>query len=264
METEADETSQRPLLLIIGGVAVLLILAAIAVGVFLLLRRPAIAPFPTDYVGQTACDHPFFPLRQGARWHYAGDIAVGDGRVPATEIWRVEQVHGDTAAATAIVVIQYQYTENTPQVIETIAYTCTPEGITRDSLIVRTDSQSVTDYTLQSGAYLLPSDQLVQGAAWQHLYNAVTNYAPPGTDYAWSYEAEEVETIDNTAGTFDALRVAGARSEPAGNDSSTEWFAFGVGPVQSERVQNEGGVDVVSTMMLTSYTLPGSEASTTD
>jgi hypothetical protein len=219
------------------------------------LRPDAPVAMP-EYVGQTACDHPFFPLRQGATWHYAGDIAVNEGRIPATATWTVERVHGDETSATAIVIVHHQYGANTPQILETIAYSCAAAGIIRDSLIVMTERQSVSQYGNHSGTYLLPPDELVSGTSWEYLYNVVTDYTPPGTDYAWSYEASDVETINNEAGTFDALRVEGTRSEPAGRDVSTEWFAFGVGQVRSERVQNDGGVDVVSTMILTSYNLP--------
>jgi hypothetical protein len=119
-----------------------------------------------------------------------------------------------------------------------------------------TDRHSVSQYGNHSGTYLLPPGEFAQGASWEYLYSVVTDYAPPGTDYAWSYEAKGVETINNEAGTFDALRVEGTRSEPAGRDVSTEWFAFGVGQVRSERIQNEGGVDIVSTLTLLNYNLP--------
>lgn len=256
METNSEETSQRPLFLLLGSLLVVLVLFVVAVGVYLLFIRPAAPPPMPGYVGQTACDHPFFPLRQGATWHYSGAIAVNDGRFPFTSTWTVAQVHSNETTATAIVIVRYQYDADAAEIIETIAYTCAPAGISRDSLIVRAETQTVSQYGNHSGTYLLPPAQFVRGAEWQYLYNVITDYAPPGTDYVWSYAAKDVETIDNEAGTFDTLRVEGSRSEPAGSDSSTEWFAFGVGQVHSERVQTEGGVDVVSTMTLLSYNLP--------
>ncbi|MCI0646691.1 MAG: hypothetical protein L0346_17600 [Chloroflexi bacterium] len=251
----AKTTSRRPLILILGGLglALVLVAAGIAAGASYFLVKWTAAP---EYVAQTACDHPYFPLRHGATWDYAGDIVLGEGRLPATATWTVEQVHGDETEATAIVIVIYHYDENTPQITETIAYSCTPGGIFRHSLIATARAQSFSQYATQSGAYLLSPAELVPGASWQYLYNIVTDYTLPGTDYAWSYEASAIETIDNTAGTFDAIRVEGSRSQPAGSDSSTEWFAFGVGQVRSERVQNEGGVEVVSTMALTGYRVP--------
>ena len=65
--------------------------------------------------GETACDHPYFPLRQGAQFSYSSD---GE---PAT--WNVIGVSGDNTSATAQLVIEY------PGGSITYDWTCGTDGV---------------------------------------------------------------------------------------------------------------------------------------
>jgi hypothetical protein len=240
---------------VLGALALLLLLAGIVFGVLYFRNQQPAVP---AYAAQSACDHPYFPLRPGATWYYTGDVSVGEENVPTEVLWLVDNVNGNESNAGAIVVIEYRYDGGTYGFRETVEFSCTSEGIIRGNSIVNAGEQSINQYSLRSGAYLLPPDKLRPGTSWDHLYAITVNYAPPSTDYAWKFTATLIEQIDNPAGSFDALRIDGSRTRSSSAEAYTsiEWFAYGIGQVRSERVQSEGGRDVVSKLELASYNVP--------
>ena len=211
------------------------------------------------YEAQTACDHPYFPLRDGAQWRYTGELVVDQqDRIPVREIWQVDQVFGDQQQATAIVIINSEYDGGRHIVNETIEYACTPNGIFRQNSVIAASERTINQYSQRAGSYLPAPDQFSPGASWDNLYTIVVDYESPGAKYDWMYEAALVEAIDNSAGTFEAIRVEGAWSStrPQEIHTTTEWFAHGVGQVQSKRVQTMRGLDAVSNLSLQSFDLP--------
>jgi hypothetical protein len=258
MRTNSKTLWQRPLFWIIAGLLLVMMLAVIVVGaagaIYWWNRQNAVP----EYAAQTACDHPYFPLRPGATWHYTGDVTVGEERVSTTMTWTVERVSGNETSAGAVVIADYLYDDGAYVVKETVEYNCNADGISRGGSIVNSGSQTINRYTGGSGAYLLPSDTLEPGTAWEHTYAITTDFTPPAVDYAWLYEVTAVEALENPAGTFDAIRIEGSRTQTGTSDthSSTEWFAYGVGQILSKRSQTADGQEVISTLELNSYSVP--------
>jgi hypothetical protein len=80
--------------------------------------QPTLGPTGDDigaYQSQTACDHPYFPLREGATWTFSSESG------PQT--WTVTSVSGDETNATADMAIDMA------EVSVTYHWTCSPEGI---------------------------------------------------------------------------------------------------------------------------------------
>ncbi|MEX2029511.1 MAG: hypothetical protein WD906_00855 [Anaerolineales bacterium] len=107
---------------------------------------PTVTPTPV-WTAQSACDHPYFPLRQGARWAYTSKLPEG----PATLEVIVNLVTGDLQRATA----------------ETTDYTyhCDATGLTYSA----PNFIAGTVRTL-GGVLLPPVDQLTLGSSWDYVY----------------------------------------------------------------------------------------------
>jgi hypothetical protein len=71
-------------------------------------------PPSSGSVGQTACDHPYFPMRPGATWTYQTDTG--------SFTWTVDSVEGTPESATAVM------TFNVADVSGTYNWTCTAAG----------------------------------------------------------------------------------------------------------------------------------------
>jgi hypothetical protein len=217
------------------------------------------APTPAagGYVSQTACDHPYFPIRQGASWVYSTDAG------PQT--WSVTSVSGDLDSASATMEMVFQ------DVSITYSWSCGSEGVVSFDFgtIGLPSDAGIGDITItsSSGAILPPPDQLVPGASWSNAFTEEVNAGAAGVDFTMTMDANETytasgfETVSTSAGTFNALRIDGTgtfttNTDVAGSFTTTAqftyWLAPGVGFVRFEST-TEG---VSSTSELTGYSIP--------
>jgi hypothetical protein len=218
----------------------------------------------TQYLKQSACDYPYFPMRKGASWEYT----VGGKSMKET----ITDITGDLNNSTATLQVDMDGVSMTSQ------WTCTPEGVI---------SYDLTDFQLpqgagtnaqfkmsgQSGTSLLPPDKLAPGATWDNKYT-MSMSMDMGTGQAFNitydisqqYTATGVETVIVGADTYEAIRVdatgqikiTGLPADiPAGLFPTeipmayTEWFARGVGLVRSTSTTGKG-----DDKLLVKYTMP--------
>ncbi len=220
-----------------------------------------VAPGPTPgaggYAAQTACDHPYFPLRQGATWTYAFE--------GGTYTWSVVEVTGDLANATAVMTMQLDV------VVINYNWTCSAEGLVSydfGNINLGGDEGAVNfEVTNESGAWLLPADQLVPGATWNNAYTMQSTVDAGGqsmeittnVDQTYTVAGSESVTIDT--GAFDALRIdqtgtfnsVMAGIPPVSLDSTgTMWMVYGIGMIRQESTSQ----GAASTTTLVSYSIP--------
>jgi hypothetical protein len=220
------------------------------------------SPQPTagslaDYPAQTACDHPYFPLRQGATWTYSSEFG--------NYTWTVTDVTGDLDNATAT--LQMAFTEGTL----TYHWNCSSEGVVSYDYgnMAVSGAEGAMDFEIISteGAFLLPADQMEAGASWTHSYEV--QMSMPGeaggltvtSQTAQQFTASGVETMESEAGSFETLRVDGTATFtisfpglPATNSdsSSTYWLAYGVGMIRADSTS----AGESSSSVLVSYSIP--------
>lgn len=215
---------------------------------------------PTAYAAQTACDQPYFPIRNGATWTYSGQ--------DFTWTWTVTGVTGDLSNATATMEAQFG---GAAPATATYHWTCDQTGVVSYEFGSFNFGQmaSVMDIkvTKHAGAFLLPEDQLLPGATWDNSYTIESTVSAGGLsftstlDIADSYTVGGQDSITTAAGTFDALRVdssgtynASASLGPStsGSTQGTFWYGRGVGLVRIVNVS----AGSTSTMDLVSYSIP--------
>jgi hypothetical protein len=206
---------------------------------------------------QTACDHPYFPLRTGASWTYAFD--------EGTYTWSVASVTGDLDNAEAVLHLGFE------DLSIDYHFTCTREGLVSYDFGSFNAGESGGTFSFEvtdsSGVWLPAADQLVPGATWAQSYTTQSTVEGGGQSFSVSstvsnnHTVAGIESSTSEAGTFDTLRVdtAGTFSTqspigPAVNldTSSTAWFAYGVGMIRSQSTSAGTG----STTTLVSYTMP--------
>jgi len=207
------------------------------------------------YQSQTACDHPYIPLRQGATWTY--DSSSGGFT------WTVTEVTGDlnNAAATMMVTV--------PDGTITYHWTCTAEGVASydfGSVAISTAEGSTQFEVVSSeGSWLPPASQLVPGASWTHAYTILMDFTGAGggftSETSQSFVATGFENMAVGAGSFESLRVDGTMhstmSMPGGGDFDTDgtfvyWLAYGVGIVRSDNTI----IGETDSSTLVSYSIP--------
>ncbi len=222
----------------------------------------AVAPGETpvdaaSYVAQSACDHPYFPLRQGATWAYRAD--------EYSYTWTVIEVTGDLQNAAATMRL-----EMTDFSID-YHWTCDSGGLVSYDYGSANASGLGEGFTFEvtsaSGAWLLPAEQLVPGAAWESAYTMESSMAAAGQDISVvtsvneSYTVAGFESSTTEAGTFDTVRIDSSghyQSDMAGlsniafDTSNTVWFAYGVGMVRQESTSSGES----TTTTLVSYSIP--------
>jgi len=167
------------------------------------------------YVSQTACDHPYFPLRAGAHWDYSYD------GMPAT--WDVTSVSGDLSTATATVVIATQGI--------TITYTwdCGADGIFYYQGGVFDFSELggsfETQLTAHSGSPIPPPEAFTPGASWTSAYTMTMSFEVEGASFEFINEIEET----HTAGELQEMTIAGETLEviPVSTVGTTTTTSFG-------------------------------------
>jgi hypothetical protein len=213
-----------------------------------------------DFEGQSACDHPYYPLRQGSTWTFSGDNFV--------MTWTVTELTGDDENAEAVINADIE------EVTVTYHWICTTEGlVSYDYGNLGFSSAGLGDLgefsfevVDEEGTFLLPPDEMVPGATWSNSFTIQSTVSVQGQSLTSSmrmstnYTVVGFETITTPAGTFEALRVEQTgtwTNETMGQSFSSasngvSWFAAGVG-----MVRNESSAEGVTTAMeLTSYSVP--------
>jgi hypothetical protein len=217
------------------------------------------APTPEagGYASQTACDHPYFPIRQGASWTYSSDVGA--------QTWSVTSVSGDLNSASATMEMSF------PGGTITYTWECSSSGVVSFDFgtMGLNAAPGVGEITItsSSGTILPPPDQLVPGVSWSNTFTEEVHTGAAGVDFTMTMDASEsytatgFETISTGAGSFEALRIDGSgtfttSSEMVGTYSTTAqftyWLAPGVGFVRFET--SAEGVSSVSE--LTGYSIP--------
>jgi hypothetical protein len=210
-------------------------------------------------VGQTACDHPYFPMRPGATWTY--DTTNGQN------VWTVTSITGDAQSANAVM------TFTAPDVQVTYNWACTAEGG-----LVSYDFGSFnvaelgTVVSLQvnnaTGVWLPPASLLTVGYGWTNAYETVFTItsADIGEGSAQSATAESVTVAGAEPVNFGGQTLDGVQLSRTGTQS----FQMSIGgfsgpgqsvPINSTMVLARGVgivsiVDDVSSTQLVSYSLP--------
>ena len=207
---------------------------------------------------ETACDHPYFPLRPGSSWTYS----TTEGAVT----WSTGSVGGTADSAEATMTISI------PELTMTANWNCTSEGIVSydfGTISIAGMGEVISmDVTDNSGVFLPAASLLAPGYSWSNNYSLAMRIMVEGTaldttmSAAESWSAVGMETVTVPAGTFEALRVEGSENISmsgfmgmGGVDvavNSTYWYARGVGIVRYTSVA-EGSSSVGE---LTSYTIP--------
>jgi hypothetical protein len=218
---------------------------------------PGATEVPGGYQAQTACDHPYWPLRPGASWTYA----FSEG----TYTWSVTDVSGDLDHATATMHLAMA------ELAIDYHWTCTRAGLVSydfGNISLPTEGGTFNfTVTSEEGAWLLPADELVPGAAWVNNYTMESDFSGAGVDMqvvtnvAQSFTVAGLESTTLEAGTFDALRVDSTGTYQSSlpgipttsmDTTQSTWFAYGVGMVRSESSSMGGS----TTTTLVSYSIP--------
>ena len=207
---------------------------------------------------ETACDHPYLPLRSGSSWTYS--------TTEGTSTWSVGSAAGTADSAQATMTI------SVPEVTMTTHWTCTSAGIISydfGNISVAQMGQVVSmDVTDSSGVFLPAASLLAPGYSWSDNYTLVMHVTAEGISLDTTMSAAEawtavgMETVSVPAGTFEAMRVEGTENISMsgfmgmeGVDTvvqATFWFAEGVGIVRYS--SESGGYSSVGE--LASYTIP--------
>ncbi|MGH2521317.1 MAG: FecR family protein, partial [Anaerolineales bacterium] len=156
--------------------------------------------------GQTACDHPYFPLRPGATWTYSTESG------PLT--WTVTGVTGDTTSATAemdwtIGQVQGQYT-----------WLCDTTGIVSYQFGSLSSSElgqfAVMNVNSHSGTWLPPAELLVPGYSWSNNYELQMQITLPEQSQQLTgintnteqYTVDSADPVSVGDQTVDGLQIA--------------------------------------------------------
>ncbi len=160
---------------------------------------------------QSACDHPYLPLRPGATWTY------NDGQ--DTLIWEVTDVQGDLNNATAVlqitvgdVAIDYQW--NCAEGEGLASFDFANLGSDANEL------QMTLEQISSDGQFLLPADQLQPGATWETNLESAFSFSQGEGDVLIEVTGDMVnvltnEVISTNPVTFDGLTVDGVQLEQA-------------------------------------------------
>ena len=203
--------------------------------------------------GQTACDHPYWPMRPGATWTFSGDNGE--------ETWTISDVTGDKSNATAT--MQWSGSGATG----TFHWTCSADGIdSYDFGSVSTGGNTSTiQYTLvkHSGIFLPAANKLTTGAQWDSAYTLQGSIGSITVkdDVAEHFTLAGTEPVTVAGKTVNALRVNvtsqyTVSGSSAGGSSfsgtSTYWIAMGIGPIQWQSTFSGNTAKAT----VTSYSIP--------
>jgi hypothetical protein len=211
---------------------------------------------PNGYVGQTACDHPYMPIRPGATWTYSTDSGQ--------QTWTVDSVSGDTQSAVAAVIITIG------EATITYSWNCSTAGIQiYQSMGLNTpDFSPVITITNESGVVLPSAELLVPGYGWDYAYTMSASAQIEGTSFTMtnaisgSNTVSSLQTTDTAFGSVEVLTVTGSDSTTISNSvlpspttingTHTWQMAKGIGFLSSANNFDSG----TSGIQLVSYNVP--------
>ncbi|MBI3241065.1 MAG: FecR domain-containing protein [Chloroflexi bacterium] len=213
--------------------------------------------------GQTACDHPYFPIRAGATWTYS----TPDG--PMT--WSVSEVTGDTTSAAAVVNINLSAGQITYH------WQCDANGLTSYDFVSLNIGQLsnfvINQEVIGSSGVWLPAAELLQpGYAWSFAYQLKTTMTVEGqtfdgaTDVSQDSAVTGAESVTVGGATYDGLQIGGnsvftsQMQIPGGlsippttsNSTFTDVYARGVGLVSAASTSDGS----TYSYELTSFSIP--------
>jgi len=115
---------------------------------------------------QTACDHPYFPMRTGSTWTFVNGAD--------TMVWVITDVQGDLDNASAMM------TNTIDNIVIEYKWDCSSEnGLSSFDFATLGIQDLGTEVTMDNmvleGTFLLPADQLELGAAWNLVLDGVLN-----------------------------------------------------------------------------------------
>ncbi len=165
---------------------------------------------PTEaaaFVGATACDHLYLPLKVGATWEYAGSFRL---------VQTVTAVEGDAALATATL-----SSKAGDSLADTLTYVCTPEGIRRgDSVYGGSDTYT---NVFKEGVEVPSAALLTPGYRWSYTLEEEAFGAV--TEISRSSEVSGAQTVEIGGKSFDALLI----DYDQGGRTGQQIWAKGVG-----------------------------------
>lgn len=213
----------------------------------------------TGGVGQTACDHPYLPMRPGATWTYN----TSEGQTT----WAITSVTGNAQSANAVM------TFTAADIQGTYNWTCTADGG-----LVSYDFGSFTGVGLgtvvnmevsnASGVWLPPANLLTPGYSWANAYETSFSVTIPdsGEGSALSSTNENASVTGTEPVTFGGQTFEGLQISRTGTQSFQITIGGFSGPGQAVPINSTmvlaRGVGIISTVdsgnatQLVSYSLP--------
>lgn len=177
------------------------------------LMRLLPTPTPIGGGGQTACDHPYFPMRSGATWTYTTSSG--------TMTWSISSVTGDTSSAAAV--MNTDISTSSGGVTITYNWQCDAGGLNSYDFGQLSTSQfgQIASYELadNSGTFFPPADVLVPGYSWTNTYTMKMTFTAPGaenmvgtTSVSDTYSVTGAEPVTFGGQTYDGLQISGSGS----------------------------------------------------
>jgi hypothetical protein len=219
-------------------------------------QPPAGGNDPQSYSPQTACDHPYFPLRLDAKWYFQSDL--GD------YTWTVTDVTGNLQSAEAIMVVEQDATTLTYH------WNCDENGlVSYDFGNIAMQSQASAQYELleAEGVWLPPAPQVQSGASWRRAYAVAYDFdfgtvsTEATADIIETFSVGALAPVSAPAGEFEALPVEdfGEFSIVVSGSGVTNmeavvvyYLAHGVGVVRQE----SRAANIVNTSVLARVEMP--------
>ena len=186
-----------------------------------------------------SCDHPYFPIRDGARWTYESNI---QGMKPTQYTQTIEQLSGDA----------FVMRQTFGEVSTDFRWKCGSQGLSSPEYgaVGGSNSQFKMEVVSFSGVMFPPASKWVVGSTWDASYTMrgqMTGAAKGqmSGDVNMTSKIVGEETVKVKAGSFRALKVTVTqkmnmtmtiqnRSTPINNTLEiTSWYARGVGLVKS-------------------------------
>jgi len=212
-------------------------------------------------VGQTACDHPYFPMRPGATWIYDFVSAEYSGQYTMV----IDSVTGDRESAQATM------TANFAELVITYSWTCTRAGGVQSfdyAMGAATGGGLAASNMTGEGYFLVPADQLVTNASWTYSSAGEMTMEVSGQSLSGSTTSNTTQTVAGVGGSYDyqgatltdvvvilseqitSVSMAGIET-PGVETTSTLEFARGIGLISSA-----SGGEYPSSMTLVSHNIP--------
>jgi len=214
---------------------------------------------------ETACDHPYLPLRLGATWTFDNDGEI--------LTWEVIEVQGDENNATAVLRISVS------DITLDSTWSCSAEeGLSSYNFADYGFGDLGADMSIElksaDGSFLLPADELLPGATWELYMESTINFSQVAGDETLvvtgdmiNVQSNEVVGVDPDE--FDGQTVDGIQIQQA-NAIDLVLNMLGISTEQSFPASNNfnlgRGIGIISqtstsdfgtsTMNLISYNIP--------